>query len=140
MKGLVDYLTEAQHNIELWFEEYEVTSSKWNVRESTFDDFVDKTIELGGEYLLDEDLICVNANFSFFSHGSGQTYKGFIGFLVNGKTNTIESNRVEVTEGDISILKDINKRTLHKEIQSFLSNLYDLCSRYKVNVTIEDFK
>ena len=140
MKGIVDYLTEAQHNIELWFEEYEVTSLKWNVQGSTFDDFVDNTIDLGEEYLLDEDLIRVDANFSFFSRISRQTYKGVISFVVNGKKNTIESNGVEVTEGDISILNDIDKKALHKEIHHFLSNLYDFCSRYKVTVTVDDFK
>ena len=140
MKGLVEYLTEAQHNMEIWFEEYKVTSLKWNVQGSTFDDFVNNTIDLGEEYLLDEDLIHVDANFSFFSRGSGQTYKGFIRFVVNGKKNTIESNSVEGTEGDISILNEVDKRTLHKEIHSFLSNLYEFCSRYKVTVTVEDFK
>lgn len=140
MKNIVDYLTEAQHNIELWFEEYRVTSLKWNVQGSTFDDFVNNTIDLGEEYLLDEDLIRVDANFSFFSRVTGHTYKGLISFVVNGKKNTIESNGVEDIEGDISILNDIDKRTLHKEIHRFLSNLYDFCSRYKVNVTVDDFK
>ncbi len=140
MKGIVEYLTEAQHNIELWFEEYRVTSLKQNVQGSTFDDFVNNTIDLGEEYLLDEDLIRVDANFSFFSRISEHTYKGFISFVVNGKKNTIESNGVEDTEGDISILNDIDKRTLHKEIQHFLSDLYDYCSRYKVHITVEDFK
>lgn len=140
MKGIVEYLTEAQHNIEIWFEEYKVTSLKWNVQETTFDDFINKTIDLGEEYLLDEDLIRVDANFSFFSRGSGQPYKGFISFVVNGKKKTIESNGVEDTEGDISILNDIDKRTLHKEIHRFLSDLYDACSRYKVTITIDDFK
>lgn len=140
MKGIVDYLTEAQNNIELWFEEYDVTSLRWNVQGSTFDDFVNNTIDLGEEYLLDEDFIRVDANFSFFSRGTGHTYKGLISFVVNGKKNTIESNGVEDTEGDISILNDIDKRTLHKEIHHFLSDLYDYCSRYKVNVKVEDFK
>lgn len=140
MKGLVEYLTEAQHNIEIWFEEYKVTSLKCHVQETTFDDFINKTIDLGEEYLLDEDLIHVDANFSFFSRGSGQTYKGFIRFVVNGKKNTIESTGAEDTEGDISIVENIDKRFLYKEIQSFLSNLYDACSRYKVTVTVDDFK
>ena len=47
MKGIVEYLTEAQHNIELWLEEYKVTSLKQNVQGSTFDDFVNNTIDLG---------------------------------------------------------------------------------------------
>lgn len=140
MKGIVDYLTEAQNNIELWFEEYRVTSLNCKVQASTFDDFVNNTIDLGEEYLLDEDLIRVDANFSFFSRGTGHTYKGLISFVVNGKKNTIESNGVEDTEGDISILNDIDKRTLHKELHHFLSDLYDFCSTYKVNVKVEDFK
>ena len=140
MKNIVDYLTEAQNNIELWFEEYRVTSLNCKVQASTFDDFVNNTIDLGEEYLLDEDLIRVDANFSFFSRGTGHTYKGLISFVVNGKKNTIESNGVEDIEGDISILNDIDKRTLHKEIHHFLSDLYDFCSTYKVNVKVEDFK
>ena len=140
MKSLVEYLTEAQHKIEIWFEEYKVTSLKWNVQETTFDDFINKTIELGEEYILDEDLIRVDANFSFFSSDSGQTYKGFISFVVNGKKNTIESNGVEYIEGDISVVENIDNKFLHKEIQLFLSNLYDACSRYKVTVTVDVLK
>lgn len=140
MKGIVEYLTESQHNIEIWFEEYKITSLKRNVQETTFDDFINKTIDLGEEYLLDEDLIRVDANFSFFSHDSGQKYNGFISFVVNGKKNTIETKGVEDTEGDISILNDIDTRFLHREIHLFLSNLYDACSRYKVTITIDDFK
>lgn len=140
MKSIVEYLIESQHNIEIWFEEYKVTSLKRNVQETTFDDFINKTIELGEEYLLDEDLIYVDANFSFFSRGSGQTYKGFIRFIVDGKKNTIESTGAEDTEGAISIIENIDTRLLHKEIHSFLSNLYNACSRYKVTVMVDDFK
>lgn len=141
MKGIKDYLTEAKHQIDFEFNDILVTSIKQILQADSMEEYLQLASEENEDYDITEDCVLVDTEFVFVSRSTGDSWKGELQLEVKPSKRTIELNQwIFEPHGDASILDSITNQKLQKEIKTYLSVLGEPVKRFKVNITVDDFK
>jgi hypothetical protein len=141
MKGIVEFLTEAKHHIDFNFDDLLVTSTKQILQADSMEEYLQLATEENEDYDITEDCVLVDTEFEFISRSTGESWEGELQLEVRPSKRTIELNQwIFEPHGDASILDSINTQNLQKEIKNYLSVLGEPVKRFKVNLTVDDFK
>lgn len=141
MKGIKDYLTEAKHQIDFEFNDILVTSIKQILQADSMEEYLQLASEENEDYDITEDCVLVDTEFEFVSRSTGDSWEGELQLEVRPSKRTIELNQwIFEPHGDASILDSITNQKLQKEIKTYLSVLGEPVKRFKVNITVDDFK
>ena len=141
MKGLKDYLTEARHHIEFNFNELLVESCNYNLQAGNMEEYIQLALEEDEDYDITNDCLLVDTEFEFISRTTGDSWEGELQLEVNPSKRIIEMNQwILEPHGDVSILDNISTQEIQKEVKDYLSDLGEQVKRFKVNLTVDDFK
>lgn len=141
MKGLIEYLTEAKQHIDFNFDDLLVTSTKQILQADSMEEYLQLATEENEDYDITDDCLLVDTEFEFVSRSTGESWEGELQLEVRPSKRTIELNQwIFEPHGDASILDSINTQKLQKEIKNYLSVLGEPVKRFKVNLTVDDFK
>ena len=141
MKGIKDYLTEAKHQIDFEFNDILVTSTKNILQADSMEEYLQLASEENEDYDISDDCVLVDTEFEFISRSTGDSWEGELQLEVRPSKRTIELNQwIFEPHGDASVLDSITNQRLQKEIKNYLSVLGEQVKRFKVNLTVDDFK
>ena len=141
MKGIVEFLTEAKQHIDFNFNDLLVTSTKQILQADSMEEYLQLATEENEDYDITDDCLLVDTEFEFVSRSTGESWEGELQLEVRPSKRTIELNQwIFEPHGDASILDSINTQKLQKEIKNYLSVLGEPVKRFKVNLTVDDFK
>lgn len=141
MKGLIEYLTEAKHQIDFEFNDILVTSTKYILQADSMEEYLQMASEENEDYDISDDCVLVDTEFEFISRSTGDSWEGELQLEVRPSKRTIELNQwIFEPHGDASVLDSITNQRLQKEIKNYLSVLGEQVKRFKVNLTVDDFK
>lgn len=141
MKGIKDYLTEAKHQIDFDFNDILVTSTKYILQADSMEEYLQLASEENEDYDISDDCVLVDTEFEFISRSSGDCWEGELQLEVRPSKRTIELNQwIFEPHGNASVLDSVTNPRLQKEIKNYLSVLGDDVKRFKVNLTVNDFK
>ena len=141
MKGLIEYLTEAKHQIDFDFNDILVTSTKYLLQADSMEEYLQMASDENEDYDISDDCVLVDTEFEFISRSTGDCWEGELQLEVKPSKRTIEINQwIFEPHGDAYILDSVTTQRLQKEIKNYLSDLGESVKRFKVNLTVDDFK